>query len=49
MVCSTEPPRPSQNIDWRRVSLTRCGSRADWPINSGESNSSEPATRARVV
>ncbi len=31
------------------VSLTRLGSRADWPISSGLSSSSEPSTSGRVV
>jgi len=49
MACSTDPPRPCQNVVCRNFSVTRAGSSARSPISSGRSNLTAAATKALLV
>ena len=49
IACSTDPPRPCQNVLCRRRSVTRAGSSARSPIRKGRSNWTAPCTSALLV
>src|ERR1043166_492372 len=49
MACSTDPPRPCQNVVCRSRSVTRIGSSARSPMKNGRSSLTAPSTSALLV